>query len=348
MLSIGIVSCVLGLVFGVLAARMAKRSPNHISCGFVLELSILMFLNGILFIVWSMGTPSDLTLLIMSIPIYAVWILYAVIGIALIVNGAVTVRREGASLTHVLPFGWGILLIFVSYWLSFGPGMAFSGTSEAVAQAITFVTYMVAYIPFALFGAWLSNDICYKSRKEPERGYIVALGCGLMPDGTATPLLKTRLDAAIRAYEAGGRQAKIIVSGGQGPNEVVSEARAMANYLLEQGVPESSILLEDASTTTEENLRYSLAIINERGGAEKFTIATSDYHCLRAAMFARKLKMNVRCVGGHTPAFFYPAAFFREYIALISRNRYAVALFIAFAFIRCSLEYAGILPEGII
>lgn len=240
------------------------------------------------------------------------------------------------------------MLIFTSYWLVFGPGSGFIGVSEFQAQIIMFITYMVSYIPFALFGAWLSNDICYKSPREPERGYIIALGCGLLPDGTATPLLKSRLDAAIKAYDGGDRAAKIIVSGGQGPDEVVSEARAMASYLVSQGVPESDILLEEASRTTEENLRFSQAIINERGGAERVTIATSDYHCLRAAMFARKLGINARCVGGHTPAFFYPASFFREYIALISRNRYAVALFIGLAFVRCVLDFSQILPEGIV
>lgn len=348
MLSIGIVNCALAVVLGILAARMARRDPNRIACGFILELAILLLLNGIVYIIWRGTEVPEPTYIALSIIFYAYFALYAVLGVAFIANGVVTVRKEGVSLAHVLPFAWGITLVFVSYWLSFGPGSGISGVSEFQALVATFVTRLVEYIPFALFGAWLSNDICYKTHKAPERGYIVALGCGLLPDGTVTPLLRSRLDAAIEAYDGGDRQAKIIVSGGQGPDEAVSEARAMANYLIEQGIPESDVLLEDASTTTEENLRFSQDIIDKRGGADQLTIATSDYHCLRAAMFARKLGIRASCVGGHTPAFFFPAAFFREYIALIARNRYAVALFVGIAFVRCLLEFSGVLPASII
>jgi len=121
----------------------------------------------------------------------------------------------------------------------------------------------------------------------------------------------------------------------------------MANYLLSQGVPESSILLEDKSSTTEENLKFSHAIMDARGGAAHCTIATSSYHCLRAAMFARRLGINASCVGGHTAAFFYPAAFFREYIALIMRNRPAVIIFFGLVVVRFALMLMDIVPEGV-
>ena len=173
------------------------------------------------------------------------------------------------------------------------------------------------------------------------------LGCSILDDGTVTPLLRGRLDAAIAAWEQGGRRATIITSGGQGHDEVISESRAMANYLLSQGVPESSILLEDKSSTTEENLKFSHAIMDARGGAAHCTIATSSYHCLRAAMFARRLGINASCVGGHTAAFFYPAAFFREYIALIMRNRPAVIIFFGLVVVRFALMLMDIVPEGV-
>ncbi len=160
--------------------------------------------------------------------------------------------------------------------------------------------------------------------------------------------MRGRLDAAISAYKAGDRKAKIIVSGGQGADEVVSEARAMVDYLRERGIAEGDVILEGKSTTTEENLRNSRAIMESRGGAGHCTIATSSYHCLRAVMLARHLGIDASCVGGRTAAFYYPAAFFREYVALIMRNRYAVALFVALAAVRFGLYAAGIMPEGLI
>ena len=346
--AIGLTTIIPGLLVGALAAFMSKRNPNRIANGFVLEIAVLLCLNGLFFLLWD---PSDYEAPINTVIVVvynAFYVVYLILGVALLANGVYTVRREGVSLAHALPFAWGVALVVIAYWFLLGPGNGMQMVDELTGNVLSILTKFMQYIPFALLGAWFSNDICYKTRKKPEREYVVALGCGIRKDGTVTPLLQSRLDAAIKAYEEGGRQAKIIVSGGQGADEVVPEARAMADYLLSRGIPETDVLLEAKSTTTEENLRFSRAIIEERGGAEHLTIATSDYHCLRAAMYARRLGINANCVGGHTASFFYPAAFFREYIALIMRNRYAVVLFFVLTVIRFWLTSAGILPEGLL
>lgn len=348
MLANGLITFIPGLLIGAFAAYMSKRNPNRIANGFVLEIAVLLCINGLFFLLWN---PDDYEAPIntaIAVVYNGYLALYLVLGVALLANGVYTVRREGVSLAHALPFAWGVALVVIGYWFLIGPGNSVQMIDEFTSDALSILSKFMQYIPFALLGAWFSNDICYKTRKAPEREYIVALGCGIRKDGTVTPLLQSRLDAAIKAYEEGGRQAKIIVSGGQGADEVVPEARAMADYLLSQGIPESDVLLEAKSATTEENLRFSRAIIDERGGAEHLTIATSDYHCLRAAMYARRLGINASCVGGHTAAFFYPAAFFREYIALIMRNRYAVVLFFVLTVIRFWLTNVGIIPEGLI
>ncbi len=63
-------------------------------------------------------------------------------------------------------------------------------------------------------------------------------------------------------------------------------------------------------------------------------------------MFAKRLGINADCVGGHTAAFYYPAAFFREYIALIVRNIPAVAVFFVLVIIRFALIKMEVVPEG--
>ncbi len=349
MTEIGLICCVAGVVLAVAACFMAYRQPNRIANGFVLELGLLLVVGG-----WGYLAASDSSLddgsfatSALVVAFYARYVVYVVLGVALLANGVLTVRREGLSPTHVLPFFWGLLLLGTTYWFLEGPGMYLSG-SELFVNAMVFLSFLIAYIPFALIGVLLSNEICYRMPKSPETEYIVVLGCGIRPDGSVTPLLRGRLEAAISAYEAGDRKAKIIVSGGQGADEVVSEARAMADYLYERGIAEGDVILEDKSTTTEENLRNSRAIMESRGGAGHCTIATSSYHCLRAAMLARRLGIDVSLVGGRTAAFYYPAAFFREYVALIMRNRYAVALFVALAAVRFGLYAAGIMPEGLI
>ncbi len=342
----GIVCCVLGALAFCVGLAMAKNQPNRIANGFVLAAGVMFIGNGAGYIIVETSGYDSPLYMVFAYVYYARFALYAVLGFALFINGVVTVRRCGVALTHVLPLAWGALLLFNVYWCIVGPGQGVTGSALYV-NIMSYLSVLIDYIPFALFATWLSNDVCYKSRKAPEREFIIVLGCGIKKDGTVTPLLRGRLDAAIRAWKAGDGQAKIITSGGQGPDEVISEARSMANYLIEQGVPESSILLEDRSTTTEENLAYSQAIIAAHGGAAHCTIATSSYHTLRAAMFARRAGMNVSCVGGRTARFFFPAAFFREYVALIVRNRYAVLFFMLVALVRYQLSLNNILPMGI-
>ncbi len=348
MTTLGFVYCILGVILCIVTVVLAKKHPNRISNGFILEAAVLLLLSGFFYLIFS--KPADTgTFSWKLVAEYVFYYLrpavYLILGVALLANGIVNTRKEGISLTHLLPFAWGIVLLFSGYWSIWGPGSYVSGL-DLYVDIMLFVGLMVGYIPVALIGVWLSNDICHKTRKTPETEYIIVLGCGILADGTVTPLLRGRLDAAIKAWEQGGRQAKIITSGGQGSDEVISESRAMANYLLSQGVPENSILLEDKSTTTEENLLFSQAIMEARGGTSHCTIATSSYHCLRAAMFAKRLGINADCVGGHTAAFYYPAAFFREYIALIVRNIPAVAVFFVLVIIRFALIKMEVVPEG--
>ena len=95
-----------------------------------------------------------------------------------------------------------------------------------------------------------------------------------------TPLLRARVDRAYDLWVAHGRQATFAPSGGQGANEVISEAEAMARYLRSRGVPDSQIVVEDASTTTWENLinsRDLIAGLTEED-SPRSVLVTSDYH----------------------------------------------------------------------
>ena len=72
-----------------------------------------------------------------------------------------------------------------------------------------------------------------------------------------TPMLAERLNRALSVYQHQTDKCKILVSGGQGPDEPISEALAMQRYLIQHGVPQSSIIMESQSTNTFENFYYS-------------------------------------------------------------------------------------------
>lgn len=264
----------------------------------------------------------------------------------LLINTIVVVRNNGFSLTSMLPFlmaGFLVLLIasptIVNY---FDPD---------VRHIIVFVLGL-----FTLEGLWFSFTFMallfysWVYRLLPRRrqyDYIIIHGAGL--DGPRpTPLLAGRIDKALELWKKQHQHGKFVVSGGQGADEIVSEAQAMRDYLLEKGVSADAILMEDKSTTTWENLRYSLAIINaDRAtgvdatssaavassgdvtttasdvsgtatSSSGFTTAvvTSDFHVFRCAEYAHNLGIKADGIGSHTKGWYWPTAFIREFIAI--------------------------------
>ncbi len=122
------------------------------------------------------------------------------------------------------------------------------------------------------------------TRCDEELDWIIVLGAQVR-GRYITNSLRRRLDKAL-AYAQKFHGVKVIVSGGQGPEEAVSEAEAMAEYLMENGVPSEQIFKEDKSTSTRENFRFSRIYADEEH--EKVGIVTNDFHIYRSSLIARQ------------------------------------------------------------
>lgn len=118
---------------------------------------------------------------------------------------------------------------------------------------------------------------------EEKCDYVIVLGAQVRGTRVSKSLAR-RLDAAY-AYYQNNPETIIIVSGGQGKGEDISEAEAMKRYLVEKGVPEEKILKEDRSADTNENLRFSLELMEKEN--PKVAIATNDFHIFRAIHLAK-------------------------------------------------------------
>lgn len=115
---------------------------------------------------------------------------------------------------------------------------------------------------------------------------IIVLGAGIHGERVSLTL-RDRLNTAISCYEQNS-DAVIVVSGGQGPQEDISEALAMERYLIEHGVPADHILKEDRSTSTAENFAFSNVLLDERfGDGYSAVYVTNDFHIFRAGQIAR-------------------------------------------------------------
>ncbi len=96
-------------------------------------------------------------------------------------------------------------------------------------------------------------------------------------------------------------------------------------------IPAETIIEENKSTTTWENLVNSKAIMDARSGVDAYraAVVTSDYHVFRTAEYAHKIGLTADGVGSKTARYFWPTAFIREYVAVSNEHRWPfVVLFI--------------------
>lgn len=115
---------------------------------------------------------------------------------------------------------------------------------------------------------------------------VIVLGAGIRGD-KVTLTLKQRLDTAI-GYHNKNPDSVIVVTGGQGFQEIVTEASAMEKYLIENGIDKSRIIKEEKATSTNENMRFSKAILDECFDSNyKIAVVTNNFHIFRGTSIAR-------------------------------------------------------------
>ncbi len=135
--------------------------------------------------------------------------------------------------------------------------------------------------------------------------YAIVLGSGVRADGTPSRIMETRLQAALE-FMVRNETAIVILSGGQGADEPISEAQCMYDTLVAMGADASRLRLEDESSTTRENLINSMALIDALGGTTApVTVITSEFHQCRAAYIAELLRLNTCPVSGRTDQWFF-------------------------------------------
>ena len=159
--------------------------------------------------------------------------------------------------------------------------MMIPATKEEVTRKLLFFCVAGIWILFLAVEFFIVRAM-RPGRKKNCR-YLIVLGAQVRGE-RITDSLKRRLDAAL-LYHQVCPSVKIIVSGGQGKGEDVSEAYAMAQYLREHGVKDEQIMLEDQSRTTRENLRFSKAYLEEL--KTPVGIVTNNFHLFRALLIGR-------------------------------------------------------------
>lgn len=306
---------------------------NVVYLGAVLFLTVLaaetfmqMFISNGFNSILSILQNSHFTVVMFSIPLVAVG------SLLLMVFNAILLVKEGRSLKNLLGVFLGLALTSAIVIQYITPGLFMKLTFLDIGRETSPITHVeqfveaflantYVYMLFISLATVVRASVAAKHIPSFDKDYIIILGCQIRRDGSLTALLRSRADRAIEfsvmQKEKSGKDITFIPSGGQGRDEVISEAEAIGRYLLEKGIPEDKILLETKSVNTEENIRFSNEIAKNDAGSEDYKLAfsTTNYHVLRAGDYAYRQDVKIEGIGAPTKAYFWINAFIREFIA---------------------------------
>lgn len=238
-----------------------------------------------------------------------------IIGILGIIDTILVSRFSvGISAGTVAPAAIGIVFIaYATLKLLLKGGNIIRHTAFRRIVIIGFCLFMLLFT--IVEGLILSNAYIKKS-EDTTVNYVIVLGCGIFSDGQLTLTLIKRLNVAYD-YLIEHPDTMCIVSGGQGPNEPTTEAYAMAEYLKDLGFDESRIIQEGKSTSSNENLMFSKAIIDQFDKEPTVAIATSDFHVFRTKLLAKKIGLEAIGLPCTTTWYIWINSYLREFLAVI-------------------------------
>ncbi len=284
--------------------------------------------------------------------------LFFILSVGLTIAGVIMVKREGFNWKNFLGVMMGVSLCLatllpelVNVFLqqaTFVDVHNEQGVALYVQRFVESAVFMsLTYVEYILISTVFVTILAARRVPKPDKDYLLILGCYVNPDGTPGGVLKGRIDRAVEfrkmQAEQTGKNLVLVPSGGQGADEVISEAEAMKKYLIRRGVNEKDILTEDKSVNTRENIKFSDVLIRKRTKRAKVAFATTSYHVFRAGVIASDLGLHFEGVGAKTRTCFWINAFAREFLAemVVERKRHtlAVALLWLMAFLSMGTVY---------
>ncbi len=229
------------------------------------------------------------------------------IGIIMLANAFVLMMISNMHTGLILTFVLGFLFLFYGIFL------------EKIIQKFPkwiqclFFAGVIGIMFFSLFLLIYGNtdNVTY------HENAIIVLGSGIRGEQLNESLVR-RLDSAIDYYRKNS-DAVIVLSGGQGPQETITESLAMERYMLSQGIPQDKILKEDCATSTYQNFVYSKQLLDDYfDDTYHVAFVTSDYHIYRAANIAKTAGFDhVTHCHGETPWYMSFSSYLRECVAVL-------------------------------
>ena len=263
-------------------------------------------------------------------------------AIFMLFSNLTLIKRESKRWQNALGIIIGVIMVIGEVLMLYLESRDYSGSEtqlKIIDCAIDIFCAVFVLMECLLIGAIICGLMAAFHTPSYDQDYIIILGCTIKKDGSLYPLIQGRVDRAIAFYrkqiELKGRAPILLPSGGKGSDEMISEGAAMARYLKEQGIPEEHILPETAAANTLQNIKFSKELIEKREAESKagnkpvkVSFSTTKYHIFRSGILSHQADLDADGMGSATKWYFWPNAFLRELIGLISYKKIVVGILI--------------------
>jgi uncharacterized SAM-binding protein YcdF (DUF218 family) len=235
-----------------------------------------------------------------------------IVALVLLLLGFLVKAMPGFSFSALIL--WGLSAVAVCYLLLHILGKKHKKCARILRRILT-VCLCVGILVAAVTGCFVFRGAMGSPGQDCR--YVIVLGAGV--NGTTpSQSLQWRIHTAYE-YLTANPQVQCIASGGQGPDEAISEAQCIYDHLTARGIDGSRIWLEDRSTSTAENFAFSKALLDERfGDGYSAVYVTNDFHIFRAGQIAHDAGLsNMNHVHSNTVWYLVVPSCLRECVAVL-------------------------------
>ncbi|MCY6482852.1 YdcF family protein [Clostridium aestuarii] len=244
-------------------------------------------------------------------------------------TGAISIILGICSILYFIAmfiFG-GKIISFSEFWIILGVLLIILGTdrcsgkkticnkfSKNVKKILKISIAIILMFFISVEGLLIYSGTIYDKAKSD---YLVVLGAGLKGERMSQALYARMIKSL--EYIKENPDTMIVVSGGQGPGEYISEAEAMERFLVRNDIDKEKIIKEDKSRSTYENLKFTKEKLQKLNGNKKvsITIITNNFHVYRAKMLAKRQGFKAYGMPASLHPLITPNYYVREFLAII-------------------------------
>ncbi len=356
-----LIAYLIKVTWGCLLYIKEQYKKQKYSYSIIMNLGLVIFLIinilrqlNLLITDWNLVSINELYKnTLNSFSYFAFFILPLIIVLALysIITNIVLIYKEGFKFQNLLGviFGIGIALgAFASQFIfEIIKNINLINSNLYIKKFIDIgLNSVLCYFYCLTLATLYCNVMAARHKPNFDKDYIIILGSKIRENGTLTPILQARVDKAIEfakeQKEKANRRIVFVPSGGKGEDEIIAEAEAMKNYLIEKGISPEDIIVENESKNTLQNMKFSKQKIDKDNKDGKIVFSTTNYHVFRSGVIANEEGIDCEGMGSSTKWYFYTNALIREFVAnLFSQRKQHLALITSINITLCILVVIG-------